>query len=121
MIFRERIQPMAKEVAVKEKPAADSASRKLRPLGDKLMIRVAKPEAVTKMGIILPDAAQEKPKRGLIIAAGPGKLNENGERLPQLLSAGEEVIFNSYAGTEVKLDGEPVLLISAEDVLAVIE
>jgi chaperonin GroES len=94
---------------------------KLRPLGDKILIKRVEAETKTKSGIVLPDSAKEKPKRGKILAVGDGKRLENGERAPFSIKKGDEVIFSSYAGTEVKIDGEEVMIMSEDDVLAVVE
>ena len=94
---------------------------KLRPLGDKILIKRLEAESKTKSGIVLPDSAKEKPKRGKIIAVGDGKRLDNGERAPFSVKKGDEVIFTSYAGTEVKIEGEELMIMSEEDVLAVVE
>ena len=94
---------------------------KLRPLGDKILIKRLEAETKTKSGIVLPDSAKEKPKRGKIIAVGDGKRLDNGERAPFSVKKGDEVIFTSYAGTEIKIDGEELMIMSEEDVLAVVD
>jgi chaperonin GroES len=94
---------------------------KLRPLGDKILIKRVEAESKTKSGIVLPDTAKEKPKRGKILAVGDGKRLDNGERAPFGVKKGDEVIFASYAGTEIKLDGEELMIMSEEDILAVVE
>ena len=93
---------------------------KLRPLGDKILVKRVEAETTTKSGIVLPDTAKEKPKRGKILALGDGKRLDNGERAPFAVKKGDEVLFTSYAGTEVKIDGEELLIMSEEDVLAVV-
>ncbi len=94
---------------------------KLRPLGDKILVKRVEAESKTKSGIVLPDTAKEKPKRGKVLAVGDGKRLDNGERAPFTVKKGDEVIFTSYAGTEVKIDGDEVLIMSEEDVLAVVD
>jgi chaperonin GroES len=94
---------------------------KLRPLGGNILIKRVEAETKTKSGIVLPDSAKEKPKRGKVIAVGDGKRMESGERAPFTVKKGDEVLFTSYAGTELKIDGEEVLIMSEEDVLAVVE
>jgi chaperonin GroES len=94
---------------------------KLRPLADKILIKRLEAESKTKSGIVLPDSAKEKPKRGKILAVGDGKRLENGERAPFSVKKGDEVIFTSYAGTEIKLDGEEVIIMTEDDVLAIVE
>ena len=94
---------------------------KLRPLGDKILIKRVEAETKTKSGIVLPDSAKEKPKRGKIISLGDGKRLDSGERSPWNVKKGDEVIFTSYAGTEVKIDGEELMIMSEDDILAVVE
>lgn len=94
---------------------------KLRPLGDKILVKRVEAESKTKSGIVLPDTAKEKPKRGKVLAIGDGRRLDNGERAPLTVKKGDEVIFTSYAGTEIKIDGEEVLIMSEDDVLAVVE
>jgi chaperonin GroES len=94
---------------------------KLRPLGDKILVKRLEAESKTKSGIVLPDSAKEKPKRGTILSLGDGKRLENGERAKFNVKKGDQVIFASYAGTEIKLDGEEVIIMSEDDVLAVVE
>ena len=94
---------------------------KLRPLGDKILVKRVEAETKTKSGIVLPDSAKEKPKRGKVVAVGAGKRLDNGELSSFSVKKGDEVIFTSYAGTEVKIDGDEVLVMSEDDVLAVVE
>jgi len=94
---------------------------KLRPLADKLLVKRVEAETKTKSGIVLPDSAKEKPKRGKVIAVGDGKRLDNGERAKFNVKKGDEVLFTSYAGTEIKVDGEELLIMSEDDVLAVVE
>ncbi len=92
-----------------------------RPLGDKIVLKRMEAEAVTKSGIVLPETAKEKPKRGKVLAIGEGKLLDNGQRAKFQVRKGDEVIFASYAGTEVKVNGEELLILSEDEVLAIIE
>ena len=94
---------------------------KLKPLADKILVKRVEAETKTKSGIVLPDSAKEKPKRGKVLAVGEGKRLDNGERAEVEVKKGDEVIFTSYAGTELKIDGEEVLVMSVDDVLAVVE
>jgi chaperonin GroES len=94
---------------------------KLRPLGDKILVKRVEAESKTKSGIVLPDTAKEKPKRGKVLALGDGKRLDNGERGSFTVKKGDEVLFTSYAGTEIKVDGEELLVMSEDDVLAVVE
>ncbi|BBO18530.1 chaperonin GroES [Candidatus Brocadia pituitae] len=91
------------------------------PLGEKLLIKRIEAEGKTAGGIVLPDSAKEKPREGKIIALGNGKLLKSGERAKFQVKKGERVLFSSYGGTEVKIDGEEYLLMSEDDILAVIE
>ena len=94
---------------------------KLRPLGDKILVKRVEAETKTKSGIVLPDSAKEKPRRGKVISLGDGKRLESGERAAWNVKKGDEVIFASYAGTEVKIDGEELMIMSEDDILAVVE
>jgi chaperonin GroES len=93
---------------------------KIRPLGDKVLVKRLEAEAVTKGGIVLPEAAKEKPKRGKIVAMGNGRLLDDGKRSQLQVKMGDEVLFTSYAGTEVKLDGDEFLIMDESDILAVV-
>ena len=92
-----------------------------KPLHDRVTVRRVASDEKTKGGIILPDASKEKPKEGKIVAVGQGRLSDQGERIPFQVKAGDRVLFKSYAGTDVKLDGKEYILMSEEDILAVIE
>ncbi len=94
---------------------------KLKPLGDKVLVKRVEAEEKTAGGIVLPDTAKEKPKRGKVIAVGEGKRSEDGSRCQPQVSKGDEIIFASYAGTEIKLDGEEYLIMDESDILAVVE
>ena len=94
---------------------------KIRPLEDRVVIKQIEAEEKTAGGIVLPDTAKEKPKEGVVVSVGTGKLLENGDRAAFQVKEKDRVIFSSYAGTEVKVDGEEYLVLSEDDVLAVIE
>jgi chaperonin GroES len=94
---------------------------KIRPLGDKILVERLEADSKTKGGIFLPDSAKEKPKEGRVIAVGDGRTLENGTRVKFTVKEGDRIIFASFAGTEVKHDGKELLLLSEEDVLAVVE
>ena len=96
-------------------------SANVTPLGDKLLVRRLEAEAKTAGGIVLPDSAKEKPKEGKVIALGSGKLLEDGSRSGFQVKKGDRILFASYAGTEVKIDGDEYLLMPEEDVLAVVK
>ena len=93
---------------------------KIRPVGDKVVIKRLEAKAKTKGGIVLPDTAKEKPKRGKVLAVGDGRLLDSGERVAFQVKKGEEVIFNSYAGTEIKVDGEDLVIMDEGEILAVV-
>jgi chaperonin GroES len=97
-----------------------SVDTKLRPLGDRVVVRPTEQEEVTASGIVLPDTAKEKPQRGQVIAVGPGRLADDGSRLPMDVKDGEEVLFAKYAGTEVKVGEDEYLIISEKDILAIV-
>jgi len=92
---------------------------KIRPLSDRLVVRRTQEEEKTKGGIIIPDTAKEKPLEGLVIAVGAGKTLKNGKRAPLEVKEGDKVLFGKYSGTEVKVDGEELVLLNEDDVLAV--
>jgi len=94
---------------------------KIRPLGDKVLLKRLEAESVTAGGIVLPDTAKEKPKRGRVQAGGDGKLLDTGERSKPQVKKGDEVLFTSYAGTEIKIDGEEFVIMDETDILAIIE
>jgi len=93
-------------------------AEKLEPLGDRVVVRPIEKEEVSKGGIILPDTAKEKPQEGEITAVGPGKLSDDGERLAMDVKVGDRVIFAKYAGTEVKLNDEELLIMHESDIMA---
>jgi chaperonin GroES len=95
---------------------------KLKPLGDRLIVRAIEEEETTTSGIVLPDTAKEKPQKGEVVAVGDGRWDEEGEkRIPLDVSEGDEVLYSKYGGTEVKVDGEDLLVLRESDVLAKVE
>jgi len=95
---------------------------KVRPLGDKIIIKRAEAQQKTEAGIFLPESAKDKPKEGKVIALGNGLLNkETGEYMPFTVKKGDRVLFNSYAGTEIKIDDEELLIMTEDDILGVID
>jgi chaperonin GroES len=94
---------------------------KIRPLHDRILVKRLEGEAKTKGGIIIPDTAKEKPQEGLVIAAGPGKVNEDGKVTPMDVKKGDKILFGKYSGSEITLEGDEHLIIREEDVLAVLE
>lgn len=93
----------------------------IRPLGDKILVERLEAESKTKGGILLPDNAKEKPREGRIVSVGDGRLLDDGTRVKFTVKAGDRVIFASYAGTDIKHSGKEMLILSEEDVLAVVE
>lgn len=94
---------------------------KIKPLGDRIVVKRLEADDRTTGGIVLPDAAKEKPQRGKVIAVGDGKLNDDGERCALQVKVGDRVLFSSYAGTEVTLDDEEYLVMREEDVLGILK
>ena len=95
---------------------------KVRPLGDRLIVEPLKQEEKTASGIILPETAKEKPQEGTVIAVGPGRRDEDGDRVPMDVSEGDRVLYAKYAGTEVKLESDKkVLILKESDILAIVE
>ncbi len=94
---------------------------KLKPVGDRVVVKAAAKEEMTKSGLIIPDTAKEKPQQGTVIAVGAGKLNDNGERVALEVKEGDRVLFAKYGGTEFKLEGDDLLVLRETDILAIIE
>jgi chaperonin GroES len=94
---------------------------KVKPLQDRLVVKRIEEEEKTKGGIIIPDAAKEKPQEGRVIAVGEGKVLESGQRSPVSVKVGDKILFGKYSGTEIKIDGEEHLIMREDDVLAVIQ
>jgi chaperonin GroES len=95
---------------------------KLKPLGDRLIVRAIEEEETTASGIVLPDTAKEKPQKGRVLAVGDGKVNEDtGKRTPIDVVEGDEVLYSKYGGTEIKVDGEELLVLRESDVLAKVQ
>ena len=90
----------------------------LKPLGDRLIVKVVEEEETTASGIVLPDTAKEKPQRGKVIAVGDGKLNDDNARVPLDVSEGEEILYSKYGGTDITVEGEDLLVLRESDVLA---
>ena len=94
---------------------------KLKPLGDRLIVRAIDEEETTASGIVLPDTAKEKPQKGEVLAVGDGRLDDNGQRVPLDVTAGDTVLYSKYGGTEIKIDGQDLLVLRESDVLAKVE
>ena len=93
----------------------------IKPLEDRIVVRPVEAEQVTASGLVIPDTAKEKPQEAEVIAVGPGRVDERGNRIPVDVAVGDKVIFSKYGGTELKYNGQEYLVLSARDVLAVIE
>lgn len=94
---------------------------KLRPLQDRILVQRLEEETTTKGGIIIPDTAKEKPQQGKVLALGKGRFLQNGQIIPLIVKEGDRVLFARYAGTEVKVEGEELLIMREDDILAVFE
>lgn len=94
---------------------------KIRPLNDRVLVKRLEGEEKTAGGIIIPDSAKEKPAEGEVVAVGPGKLNEAGQRVALNVAVGDRVLFSKYGGTDVKLDGEDYLIMREDDILGVVQ
>lgn len=94
---------------------------KIRPLGDRILVKREEPTDTVKGGIIIPDTAKEKPQEGKVIAVGTGRLDDDGKRIPMEVKKGDRILMGKYAGTEVKIDGEEHIIMREDDVLAIIE
>ena len=100
---------------------ATAIAKSLRPLGDRVVIQPSAREEMTKSGIVLPDTAKEKPQEGTILAVGPGKILEDGKRETMDVKVGDKVLYAKYAGTEFKVEGDDLLIVSQKDILAIVE
>ena len=93
----------------------------IKPLEDRVVIQTVEAEQTTSFGLVLPDTAKEKPQEGKVVAVGPGRIDDNGKRVPVDVAEGDLVIYSKYGGTEVKYDGQEFQILSSRDVLAVVE
>lgn len=94
---------------------------KIKPLHDRILVKRIEEEGKTKGGIIIPDAAKEKPQEGKVIAVGDGKMLENGTKAPLAVKPGDKILFGKYSGTEIKVDGEEHLILREDDIFAIVE
>jgi chaperonin GroES len=92
----------------------------IKPLADRVVVKPAEPEEKTSGGIILPDTAKEKPQEGTIVAVGPGKVSDNGTKVPMEVKAGDKILYGKYSGTEITIDGEEHLIMRESDILAIV-
>jgi chaperonin GroES len=97
-----------------------NVSTTIKPLEDRILVQPLEAEQTTKSGLVIPDTAKEKPQEGKVLATGPGRIDDNGNRVPLDVSVDDVVIFSKYGGTEVKYDGQDLLLLNARDILAVV-
>jgi chaperonin GroES len=100
---------------------ATASKTKLRPLGDRVVIQPTPREEMTKSGIVLPDTAKEKPQEGSVLAVGPGAFDNDGKRIAIDVKKGDKVLYAKYAGTEFKVEGDELLIVSQKDILAIVE
>ena len=96
-------------------------STNLKPLGDRLVVEPQEKEEVTASGLVLPETAKEKPQQGTVVALGPGRRDDDGDRIPMDVAEGDTVLYAKYAGTEIKIDGKKVLILKESDVLAIVQ
>jgi chaperonin GroES len=94
---------------------------KIRPMNDRILVVRVEEEKKTAGGIIIPDTAKEKPQEGKVVAAGPGKIGEDGKRIPMELKKGDRILFSKYAGTEIKIDGVEHIFMREDDILGILE
>jgi len=106
---------------VQDTKKKEGTMENVRPLGDRILVKRVESETKTKGGIYIPDTAKEKPQEAVVVAVGPGKVNENGSRRELLVKKGDRVLFGKYNGTEVKLDGEDHLILSENDILGILD
>jgi chaperonin GroES len=98
-----------------------AVSVSIKPLEDRIVVKALEAETTTASGLVIPDSAKEKPQEGEVLAVGPGRIDDNGNRVPLDVAVGDKVIYSKYGGTEVKYSGEDYLILSARDILAKIE
>lgn len=101
--------------------AKTKSATKITPIGDRVVLKRVEAEETTKGGIILPDSAKEKPREGVVLALGSGRMLKNGERAPFTVKVKDRVLFSSYAGTEIKVDGEEYVILSEDEILGIVE
>jgi chaperonin GroES len=111
----------ASERAMKEDGMATATKVTLKPLEDRVVVQANEAETQTASGLVIPDTAKEKPQEGTVIAVGPGRISDQGERIALDVKEGDTVVYSKYGGTEIKLSGEEYLILSARDILAIVE
>jgi chaperonin GroES len=100
---------------------ANKTGLNMRPLGDRVIVEPVEQEEVTSSGLYIPETAKEKPQQGNVLAAGPGRVDDNGKAIKMDVKAGDKVLFAKYAGTEIKMDGRKLLIMKEADILAVLD
>jgi chaperonin GroES len=113
-------QPSLEHSQNNRKVEVDTVSVNIKPLEDRIVVKALEAEQTTASGLVIPDTAKEKPQEGEVLSVGPGRIDDNGNRVPLDVNVGDKVIYSKYGGTEVKYSGEEYLILSARDVLAVI-
>jgi chaperonin GroES len=117
-----RVHPVIAEVVTSRERGGQQVSVSIKPLEDRIVVKPLDAEQTTASGLVIPDTAKEKPQEGEVIAVGPGRWDEDGDkRIPLDVAVGDKVLYSKYGGTEVKYDGEELLILSGRDVLAVIQ
>jgi chaperonin 10 Kd subunit len=111
---------LAYKISISLKKEVATVSIKLTPLEDKIIVKQAQAETQTASGLYIPDNAKEKPQQGEVLAVGPGRRDDKGERIPMDVKVGDKVLYSKYGGTEVHYDGEDYLIVSSRDVLAIL-
>jgi chaperonin GroES len=99
---------------------ATKTKTSIQPLEDRVVIRPLDAEQVTSSGLVIPDTAKEKPQEGEVVAVGPGRLDDNGKRIPMEVGEGDRVLYSKYAGTEVKIDGEELMIMKESDIMGIV-
>src|SRR5690349_24478623 len=100
---------------------AAATSLRLRPLGDRVLVKAVEKKEEIRGGLIIPDTAKEKPQEGEIVAAGKGKIGEDGKLLPMDVKAGDRILYGKYSGTEIKIEGQEYLIMHQEDIIGIVE
>jgi chaperonin GroES len=112
--------PITVPLDIRRKWRSTNVSVNIKPLEDRIVVKPLDAEQTTASGLVIPDTAKEKPQEGEVLAIGPGRIDDNGNRVPLDVNVGDKVVYSKYGGTEVKYSGEEFLILSARDVLAVI-
>jgi chaperonin GroES len=115
-----RTVPSVRILTRAQKVEVDIVSVNIKPLEDRIVVKPLDAEQTTASGLVIPDTAKEKPQEGEVLAIGPGRIDDNGNRVPLDVAVGDKVIYSKYGGTEVKYSGDEFLILSARDVLAVV-